>query len=73
MATVGDGKKRPGSEPPELRTADSIKRTRPDRSRRQFEIVWEGAEGGPPVLFVVATAVIMLITVVIVFLALYLK
>lgn len=70
---VVDGKKRPGSEPLELRTAASIKRTRPDRSRRQFEIVWEGAEDGPPVLFVVATAVIVLITAVIVFLAFYLR
>lgn len=68
-----DGIKRPGSEPLELRTAASIKRARPDRSHRQFEIVWEEADGGPSLLFVVATAAIVLFAAVMVFIAIYMK
>ena len=67
------GVKGPGSEPPELRTAASIKRARPDRSRRQFEIVWQEADGGPSALFIVSTAAIVLVATVIVFLTFYLK
>ena len=69
----GDGKKRPGVEPPELRSAASIKRSRQSGQRRQVEIAWEPAADGPSPLLIVATLVIVIFTGVVVFLAFYLK
>jgi hypothetical protein len=71
-STNGDGKKRPGAEPLELRSAASIKRSRPAGKRRQVEVVWEAAADGPSPLIIIATAVIVLLTAIIVFLAFYL-
>ena len=72
-APNGDGKKRPGAESLELRSAASIKRSRQAGKRRQVEIVWEAAADGPSPLLIVATAVIVLFTAIIVFLAFYLR
>ena len=72
-APNGDGKKRPGAESPQLRTAASIKRSRQIGKRRQVEIVWEAAADGPSPLLIGATAVIVLFAAVVIFLALYLR
>jgi len=69
----GGGVRRPGSEPPALRSAASIKRERSKSKSRQIEVVWEPADDYPGPLFVAATAAVVVVVLIIVVLATYFK
>ncbi|MFN6964076.1 MAG: zinc-ribbon domain-containing protein [Pyrinomonadaceae bacterium] len=66
--------KRPGSSTPrQMQSAAALKRTRPPRSKRTFEIVWEPAPAEPAGAFVAATVISAAFVLLIVILAFYLR